>query len=84
MRKFILMASFAAMSLATVATANAANMTMTMTKDTAVAIQPNANAKNVGTINAGTKVNVIETNGQWSHIQANGMDGYVPTGSLQK
>ena len=27
---------------------------------------------------------LVETNDQWTHIQTNGMDGYVPTGSLEK
>ena len=84
MRKFILSAAFVAASFVTTVAANADTMMMTLTKDTAVAIQPNSSAKNIGTINAGTKVTVIDVNGQWSHIKANGMDGYVPTGSLKK
>jgi hypothetical protein len=36
-------------------------------------------------LNDGTKVTVIcDTKGEWTHIQANGIDGYVPTGALTK
>ena len=54
-----------------------------MQKDTAVAAQPDSSAKTITTLNAGTQVNVIDTSGQWSHIQAGTVDGYVPTGSLK-
>lgn len=84
MRKLLLTAGFVAASFVTTVAANADTMMMTLTKDTAVAMQPNSSAKNIGTVNAGTKVTVVETNGEWTHIQSNGMDGYVPTGSLQK
>jgi uncharacterized protein YgiM (DUF1202 family) len=63
-------------------TALAANM-MTLQKDTAVAQQPDSSAKTLTTLNAGTQVTVIDTNGQWTHIQAGSVDGYVPTGSLK-
>jgi uncharacterized protein YgiM (DUF1202 family) len=56
---------------------------MTVQKDSAVAIQPDSNAKIVGQIKAGTQVTVVDKNGQWTHIQVNGMDGYVPTGTLK-
>ena len=56
---------------------------MTLQKDTAVAAQPDSSAKTVTTLTAGTQVNVIETNGQWTHIQSGTVDGYVPTGSLK-
>jgi uncharacterized protein YgiM (DUF1202 family) len=84
MRKFILPVAILAATLATASTGFAANMMMTVTKDTAIAMQPNANAKNVGTVNAGTQVTVVDDNGQWAHIQSNGMDGFVPSGSLKK
>ena len=84
MRKFFLPAAVLAASLVTVSAGYADTMMMTTTKDVAVAVQPDASAKNVGTVNAGTKVTVVDVNGQWSHIQINGMDGYVPSSSLQK
>jgi len=61
------------------------DVTMTLNKDVAVAVAPDGNSKTGATLDAGTKVTVIGgTNGQWTHIQANGIDGYVPTGALTK
>jgi hypothetical protein len=56
---------------------------MTLQKDTAVAQQPNSSAKTITTLNAGTQVSVIDKNGEWTHIRAGSVDGYVPTGSLK-
>ena len=61
------------------------DLTMTLNKDVAVAVAPDGNSKTGATLDAGTKVTVIGgTNGQWTHIQANGIDGYVPTNALSK
>jgi hypothetical protein len=82
-------ASASAMPLSVLANLNAptftavASMMMTLKKDVAVAIQPDSNAKIVGQLKSGTQVTVVDKNGQWTHIQVNGMDGYVPTGSLK-
>jgi uncharacterized protein YgiM (DUF1202 family) len=46
-------------------------------------IQPDANAKIVGQLKAGSQVTVVDKNGQWTHIQANGLDGYLPLGILK-
>ena len=60
------------------------DLTMTLNKDVAVAVAPRGSSTGK-TLNAGTKVTVIGgTDGEWTHIQANGIDGYVPTGALTK
>ena len=82
MSKIRFLGALAAASLLSAGIALAANM-MTLQKDTAVAAQPNSSAKTVTTLNAGTQVNVIDTNGEWTHIQSGTYDGYVPTGALK-
>ena len=82
MTKLSILGATLAAGLMTAGAAFGATM-MTIQKDTAVAQQPNANAKTLTTLNAGTQVNVIDTNGQWTHIQTGTVDGYVPTGSLK-
>jgi uncharacterized protein YgiM (DUF1202 family) len=58
------------------------DVTMTVNKNVAVAVAPRGNSTGV-VLNAGTKVTVIgKTDGEWTHIQANGINGYVPTGAL--
>jgi uncharacterized protein YgiM (DUF1202 family) len=58
--------------------------TTTLQKDVAVVIQPGVGAK-AGALDAGTQVTVIDTNGEWTHIQTgSGVDGWVPTGALRQ
>ena len=60
------------------------DVTMTVNKNVVVAVAPRGNSTGQ-TLNAGTKVTVIgDTKGEWTHIQANGIDCYVPTGALTK
>jgi hypothetical protein len=60
------------------------DLTMTVNKDVAVAVAPRGSATGK-TLNAGTKVTVIgDTKGEWTHVQANDIDGYVPTNALTK
>ncbi len=60
-----------------------ASGTKTVTQGAAVAMQPAANARIVGAVNAGARVAVLDDNGSWAHIQAPGIDGYIPSGSLR-
>ena len=56
--------------------------TMTLQKDVAVVVQPGVGAR-ASALDAGTQVTVIDTNGQWTHIQTgSGVDGWVPTGAF--
>ena len=56
---------------------------MTVTQDAAVTVQPAVNTRIVGVVNAGTKVAVLDNNGNWTHIQAPGIDGYIPAFALR-
>ena len=57
--------------------------TRTVTQDAAVSVQPAVNTRVVGVVNAGTRVAVLDENGNWTHIQAPGIDGYIPSSSLR-
>ncbi len=60
------------------------NLTMTLQKDVAVVVQPGVGAK-AAALNAGKQVTVIDTNGEWTHIQTgSGVDGWVQTGALRQ
>ena len=76
---------FAPQPLSSSAYLAADDTTMTLNKDVAVALAPDGNSKTGATLDAGTKVTVIGgTNGAWTHIQSNGINGYVPTTALTK
>jgi len=34
-------------------------------------------------VNAGAQVRVLDINGEWSHVEANGQDGFIRTGALR-
>jgi predicted lipoprotein with Yx(FWY)xxD motif len=55
----------------------------TVTQDAPVTVQPGTNTRIVSVVNAGTKVVVLSNNGNWTHIQAPGIDGYIPSGALR-
>ena len=55
----------------------------TVTSDAPVTIQPDSNTRIVTVLDAGTRVAVLDTNGNWSHVQAPGVDGFVSTGALR-
>jgi predicted lipoprotein with Yx(FWY)xxD motif len=57
----------------------------TVTADgAAVTIQPDANSAVVTVVNAGAQVKVLDsTNGPWTHVEANGQDGFMRTGALR-
>jgi hypothetical protein len=55
----------------------------TVTSDAPVAIQPNANARVVTVLNAGTRVTVLDNSAGWTRVQAPGVDGYIPAGTLR-
>ena len=55
----------------------------TVTQDAPVTVQPGANTRIVSVVNAGTKVAVLDNNGNWTHIQAPGIDGYIPSRALR-
>jgi predicted lipoprotein with Yx(FWY)xxD motif len=56
----------------------------TVTADgAAVTVQPDSNSAIVTVVNAGAQVRVLDVNGQWSHVQANGQDGFIRTGALR-
>jgi len=49
----------------------------------AVTVQPDSNSAIVTVVNAGTQVRVLDVNGEWSHVEANGQDGFIRTGALR-
>jgi len=57
----------------------------TVTADgAAVTIQPDANSTVITVVNAGAQVKVLDsTNGPWTHVEANGQDGFMRTGALR-
>jgi predicted lipoprotein with Yx(FWY)xxD motif len=55
----------------------------TVTSDASVVIQPGTNSRIVTVLNAGTRVAVLDNNAGWTHVQAPGVDGYIPAGSLR-
>jgi len=54
-----------------------------VTQDAAVTVQPGVNTRVVGVANAGTRVVVLDNSGHWTHIQAPGLDGYIPSIALR-
>jgi predicted lipoprotein with Yx(FWY)xxD motif len=55
----------------------------TVTQDAPVTVQPAVNTRIVGVVNAGTNVAVLDNNGNWTHIQAPGIDGYISAFALR-
>lgn len=56
----------------------------TVTADgAAVTIQPDSNAAIITVVNAGAQVRVLDVNGEWSHVEANGQQGFMRTGALR-
>jgi predicted lipoprotein with Yx(FWY)xxD motif len=49
----------------------------------AVTVQPDSNSAIVTVVNAGAQVRVLDINGEWSHVEANGQDGFIRTGALR-
>src|ERR1700741_5075669 len=50
----------------------------------AITIQPDANSAVITVVNAGAQVKVLDsTNGPWTHVEANGQDGFMRTGALR-
>jgi uncharacterized protein YgiM (DUF1202 family) len=45
--------------------------------------KPSTSSKILATLNHGTKVDVIEKGGKWTHVKANNMDGYISTNLLK-
>jgi len=83
--------AFATMALAGVlagslaaGSALADSTTAVLQRDAAAVIQPGVGAKSAS-LDAGTQVTVVDTNGEWTHIQtAGGVDGWVPTIALRQ
>ncbi len=48
----------------------------------AFTIQPDANSTVITVVNAGAQVKVLD-NGPWTHVEANGQDGFMRTGALR-
>lgn len=68
--------------VAGVAMANPA--TAVLQRDTGLSIQPGVGAKS-GALDAGTQVMVIDTNGEWTHVQTgDGRDGWIPTIAIRQ
>ena len=56
----------------------------TVTADgAAVTIQPGTNAAIVTVVNAGEQVRVLDDDGEWTHVEANGQQGFMRTGALR-
>ena len=56
----------------------------TVTADgAAVTVQPDSNSAVVTVVNAGAQVRVLDYNGEWSHVEANGQQGFIRTGALR-
>lgn len=56
----------------------------TVTADgAAVRVQPDSNSAVVTVVNAGAQVRVLDYNGEWSHVEANGQQGFIRTGALR-
>ena len=56
----------------------------TVTADgAAVTVQPDSNSAIVTVVNAGAQVRVLDVNGEWSHVEANGQQGFIRTGALR-
>jgi predicted lipoprotein with Yx(FWY)xxD motif len=49
----------------------------------AVTVQPGNNSAIITVVNAGAQVRMIDTNGEWSHVEANGQDGFIRTSALR-
>jgi len=83
MRKIAFATMLIAGSLA--AGAALANSAMAMLqRDVGLSIQPGVGAKS-GALDAGTQVMVIDTDGEWTHVQTNdGRDGWVPTIAIRQ
>jgi predicted lipoprotein with Yx(FWY)xxD motif len=61
------------------------NNLRTVTADgAAVTVQPDSNAAIITVVNAGAQVKVLDsTNGPWTHVEANGQDGFMRTSALR-
>jgi predicted lipoprotein with Yx(FWY)xxD motif len=56
----------------------------TVTADgAAVTIQPGTNSAIVTVVNAGAQVRVLDDDGEWTHVEANGQDGFMRTSALR-
>lgn len=56
----------------------------TVTADgAAVTVQPDSNSAVVTVVNAGAQVRVLDVNGEWTHVEANGQQGFIRTGALR-
>ena len=56
----------------------------TVTADgAAVSIQPGTNSAIVTVVNAGDQVRVLDDDGEWTHVEANGQQGFMRTGALR-
>ncbi len=83
MRKFAFASILLAGSLAA-GFALADPATAMLQRDVALSVQPGVGAK-TGALDAGMQVMVIDTNGEWTHVQTNdGRDGWVPTIALRQ
>jgi predicted lipoprotein with Yx(FWY)xxD motif len=49
----------------------------------AVTVQPDSNSAIVTVVNAGAQVRVLDVNGEWSHVEANGQQGFIRTGAIR-
>lgn len=49
----------------------------------AVTVQPDSNSAIVTVVNAGAQVRVLDVNGEWSRVEANGQQGFIRTGAIR-
>ena len=49
----------------------------------AVTVQPDSNSATVTVVNAGEQVRVLDNDGEWTHVEANGQQGFIRTGALR-
>ena len=60
------------------------NDVRTVTADgAAVTIQPGTNSAIVTVVNAGAQVRVLDDDGEWTHVEANGQQGFLRTSALR-
>ena len=54
-----------------------------MMSDAAVVAHPGVTSRVIGVLDAGERVAIIDFNGQWAHIQAGALDGFIPQSALR-
>ena len=54
-----------------------------MMANAAVVAHPGVGSRVIGVLNAGERVAIIDFDGQWAHVQAGALDGFIPQAALR-